>query len=57
MTAVYKLDAIVPNALHDDPVTMAVWERDRKVGYARKRKKDAQPATEPAEPTGTTKAA
>jgi len=54
MTAVRKLDAIVANALHDDPVTMAVWERDRRVGYPRKRKKGEQP---PAASTPTKEAA
>ena len=69
MTAVYKLDAIVANAIHDDRVTMAVWTRDRKVRYPKSEKKDAQPpaatpavvttapATEPAASTGTKEAA
>ena len=33
MEAVRKLDVIVANRLHDDAVTMAVWERERRVGY------------------------
>ena len=33
MGAVAALDVIVANQLHDDPVTMAVWRRDRKVIY------------------------
>jgi hypothetical protein len=33
MAAVQKLDVIVANRLRGDPVTMAVWERDRRVRY------------------------
>ena len=63
MAAVHKLDAIVANALHDDSVTMAVWTRDRRVGYVRKSRKaqpkvDSTPAEEPAATsTGTKEAA
>ena len=35
MEAVQKLDVIVTNRLQDDAVTMAVWERERRVGYPR----------------------
>ncbi len=31
--AVKKLDVLVANRLHDDPVVMAVWKRDRRVAY------------------------
>jgi hypothetical protein len=41
MAALRKLDAIVANALHDDPVTMQVWKRDRRVRAARSEKKEA----------------
>ena len=43
LAAVRKLDGIVANHLHDDRVTMAVWNRDRRVGY-RNRPKAAAPA-------------
>ena len=43
MEAVRKLDVIVTNRLHDDPVTMAVWEWERRVGYPRV--KSAVPAS------------
>ena len=33
MAAVHGLDVMVANRLQDDPVTLAVWERDRKVRY------------------------
>lgn len=33
MSAVRKLDVIVANHLAADPVTQAVWKRDRRVVY------------------------
>jgi hypothetical protein len=33
LAAVRALDAMVGNRLRDDPVTMAVWKRDRRVQY------------------------
>ena len=39
MGAVLNLDVIVANQLHDDPVTMAVWRRDRRVLYPNRVKK------------------
>jgi hypothetical protein len=42
MEAVRKLSVIIANRLHDDAVTMAVWERERRVGY---------PKAEPAVPS------
>jgi hypothetical protein len=47
MAAVRKLDAIVLNQLKD-PMVMAVWERDRRVGFPRKTKEAADAATTPA---------
>lgn len=35
--AVSRLDVIVANQLHADPVTLAVWDCDRRVGYPKKR--------------------
>jgi hypothetical protein len=50
LAAVRKLDVLVANQLHDDPVTMAVWERDRRVDY---RKRSRKPATSPSEPVAS----
>lgn len=33
LAAVRKLDVLIPNRLKDDPVTLAVWERDRRIDY------------------------
>ena len=45
MLAVRQLDAVVVNHLHDDPVTMAVWKRDRRIQYPhRSREVVSQPA-------------
>jgi len=55
--AVQKLDVLVANLLHDDPVTMAVWERDRRVEYASRSKPGAPaPANTQGEPTAATEA-
>jgi len=55
MEAVRKLDVIVTNRLHDDPVAVAVWERERRIGYPRGKSAvpastvaPAAPAAEPA---------
>ena len=45
--AVRELDAIVANHLHDDPVTLAVWESERRVKYPRPGKTEG-PAPAPA---------
>lgn len=37
--AVHTLDAMVTNRFEDDPMTMAVWERDRRVEYPRRRRR------------------
>jgi hypothetical protein len=50
MEAVRKLDVIVTNRLHDDPVTMAVWERERRVGYPRVKSAAAAPTVAPTAP-------
>jgi hypothetical protein len=59
MSAVRTLDVIVTNTLQDDRVTMAVWQRDRRVRY-RNRSKAAAPApaasTPVAVPENTVKA-
>ncbi len=41
--AIRKLDVIVVNQLQDDPMTLAVWERDRRVDYSRRVRKAASP--------------
>lgn len=47
MAAIRKLDAIVTNQLKD-PVTMAVWKRDRRIGFPRRsRDGDGAPSTPP----------
>ena len=53
MRAVHALDVIVENQLHDDPVRMAVWRRDRKVNYPKGAVKEEAEAsaTEAAEST------
>ncbi len=43
VAAVRKLDLIVGNQLQDDPMTLAVWERHRRVAYARRTRKGASP--------------
>jgi hypothetical protein len=50
--AVRKLDVLVANRLHDAPVTMAVWERDRRVEYRSRSRSPA--ASTPAPQTTTT---
>jgi hypothetical protein len=50
LAAVRKLDVMVGNRLHDDPVTMAVWERDRWVDYPNRPRRVLAPASEPAAP-------
>ena len=54
--AVRKLDVIVANVLGDDPVTMAVWQRDRRVRY-RGRVKPPAPEAEGQSVTTTEAAA
>jgi hypothetical protein len=46
LDAVRRLDAIVPNRLRNDPKTLALWERARRVEYrsSRTRNDTAQPA-------------
>ena len=44
LAAVRKLDVLVVNQLRDDPVTMAVWERDRRVDYRKRTRKAAAPS-------------
>ena len=39
--AVRKLDVLVANRLHDDPVTMAVWKRGRRVDYTTRARRAA----------------
>jgi hypothetical protein len=54
LAAVRKLDIIVANQVHDDPVTIAVWERDRRVEYPNRAKKastEAPVATVPPPPS------
>ena len=51
MEAVRKLDVIVANRLHDDAVTMAVWERERRVGYPKSGVASATSAAAPAVPS------
>lgn len=36
LAAVQTLDIVVPNRLHDDPVTLSVWEQDRRIDYSRR---------------------
>ena len=51
LSAVRALDAIVVNRLHDDPATMAVWKRDRRVQYpGRQKSAVAEPVPAPAPP-------
>jgi hypothetical protein len=45
--AVQKLDVLVANLLHDDPVTLAVWERDRRVEYWSRGEAASAPAPAP----------
>ncbi len=57
--AVARLDAIVTNHLGNDPKTMAVWTRERRVGAVRRRKgaaAESAPAA-PAEPAPANAAA
>jgi hypothetical protein len=44
LAAVHQLDVLIPNRLKDDPVTLAVWERDRRIEYPARGK---DPATSP----------
>ena len=44
LAAVRKLDVLVVNQLRADPVTMAVWERDRRVDYRKRTRKAAAPS-------------
>ena len=49
LAAVKKLDVLVANRLHDDPVMRAVWKRDRRVAYPWRTKNGAaKPAATPA---------
>jgi hypothetical protein len=58
MTAVQRLDGIVPNRLRDDPTTLAVWERARQVDWpARTRKGARKPSEQPAPPASDKPAA
>jgi hypothetical protein len=51
IAAVKKLDVILANVLRDDPETMAVWERDRRIDQVRRRKRAAAaPASPPPAP-------
>jgi hypothetical protein len=53
LTAVQRLDAIVPNGLHDDPATSAVWQQARYViqpPRARNSSRKAAPPPAPATP-------
>lgn len=53
LVAVRRLDVIVPNLLRQDPVTMAVWERDRQIRYfPRTRRTLARQASAPANAIG-----
>lgn len=51
--AVQKLDVLVANVLHNDPVTMAVWERDRRVESPRRGKTTAADVTTEAAASST----
>jgi len=58
--AVRELEAMLANHLHDDPVTLEVWERERRVDYPRRGKNAAvapAPAPVPAAATPVTAAA
>jgi hypothetical protein len=58
LSAVQQLDVIVVNQLQDDPVTMAVWESDRRVAYPKSAKAPAAAlAPAPAKPVLTPVAA
>jgi hypothetical protein len=60
MAAVRGLDVMVANRLQDDPVTLAVWERDRKVRYPNRGgsvTEDQAPANGAATPAAATAAA
>jgi hypothetical protein len=52
VTAVQRLDGIVPNRLRDDLATLAVWERARQVEWSSKTRKGARksPPTAPETP-------
>ena len=50
LNAVRQLDAMVPNALRDDAVTLAMWERARRVEQARGGRAKAEPAAPEAPP-------
>jgi hypothetical protein len=47
LAAVRTLDVIVANHLASDPVTQAVWRRDRRVAYPYRSRKAATPAPTP----------
>jgi len=55
LTAVQRLDAIVPNQFHDDPATSAVWEQARYVDRPSRARSGARkrPATTPETPPAT----
>jgi len=44
LDAVRKLDVLVTNVLRDDPMAMAVWQRDRRVQWPRKKGAAPDPA-------------
>lgn len=44
LDAVRKLDVLVANRLRGDPVTMAVWERDRHIESSRRARRSVSPA-------------
>ncbi len=48
--AVRKLDVLVANRLHDDPVMMAVWERGRRVEYGSRSRNPAATSAPVASP-------
>jgi hypothetical protein len=48
LDAVRRLDAIVPNRLRNDPATLALWERARRVEYRSSRPKSETVTPEPA---------
>ena len=43
MAAVRTLDAVIPLMLADDPVTLAVWERDRRIEQGRRGRRAGRP--------------
>jgi hypothetical protein len=51
MAAARKLDVWVANRLHDDAVTLSVWERDRHVVRVVRKGRKAKPNTETPAPT------